>query len=79
MMHEIIHPKTAKKHFYIHFAMIVSLLLSQALSWIIFAAAALMLLSFVWIGYQVWHARKCYNHTQENGEKFDMGMMGEGP
>ena len=76
MMHEIIHPKTAKRHFYIHFAMIVSLLLSQALSWIIFAAAALMLLSFAWIGYQVWYARKRYTHTQENGEKFDMGMMG---
>ncbi len=75
MMHEIIHPKTAKKHFFIHFAMVVSLLLSQTASWIIFAAAALMLLSFIWIGYQIWHAHKLYRHTQENSEKFDMGMM----
>jgi len=75
MMHEIIHPKTAKKHFFIHFTMIVSLLLSQTASWIIFAAATLMLLSFIWIGYQVWHAHKLYRHTRENSEKFDMGMM----
>lgn len=74
MMHEVIHPKTAKKHFWIHLAMILSL------AGMIFVylpiAGALMILSFGWIGFQVLRAGKLYRDTQAHGEKFDMGIMG---
>jgi hypothetical protein len=73
MMHEIIHPKTAKKHLYIHLATIVTFILSLFVSNFIFLAALLMILSFSWMAYQIIHADKLYKETQKNGEKFDMG------
>lgn len=75
MMHEVIHPKTAKKHLYIHLATIITFILSLFISELIFLAAALTVLSFGWISYQVIHAHLLYKKTQETGEKFDMGSM----
>ena len=74
MMHEVIHPKTAKKHFWIHTATMVSLLLSVSISVASYLAGALMMLSFGWITYQILHADRLYRHTQKTGEKFDMKM-----
>lgn len=74
MMHEVIHPKTAKKHFWIHSAMVASLLLSVPIPAAIYLAGLLMIFSFGWISYQILHANKLYRHTQETGEKFDMKM-----
>ncbi len=76
MMHEVIHPKTAKKHLYIHLATIITFILSLFISELIFLAAALTVLSFGWISYQVIHAHLLYNKTQKTGEKFEMGNMG---
>ena len=76
MMHEVIHPKTAKKHLYIHLATIITFILSLFISELIFLASALTVLSFGWISYQVIHAHLLYKKTQETGEKFDMGSMG---
>jgi len=73
MMHEIIHPKTAKKHLYIHLATIVTFILSLFVNAFIFLAAVLTILSFSWMAYQVIHANRLYNETQKNGEKFEMG------
>jgi hypothetical protein len=75
MMHEVIHPKTAMKHLYIHLATIVTFILSVFLSPLIFVAGALTILSFGWMTYQIIHAHILYKKTQETGEKFDMGSM----
>ncbi len=73
MMHEVIHPKTAKKHFWIHLAMVIMLLSSLFLAPLIFVAGALTILSFGWVSYQITHAHLLYRKTEESGEKFDMG------
>jgi MFS family permease len=76
MMHEVIHPKTAKKHLYIHLATIASFVLSLLMEEIIYLSGLLTILSFSWMSYQIIHANKLYKNTQKNGEKFDMGNMG---
>ncbi|OQX49856.1 MAG: hypothetical protein B5M46_03170 [Epsilonproteobacteria bacterium 4484_20] len=75
MMHEVIHPKTANKHLYIHLATLVTFLLSLVIAPLIFLAGLLTILSFAWMTYQIIHAWKLYNHTQETGEKFEMGNI----
>ncbi len=74
MMHEVIHPKTAKKHMWIHLAMIAGLLASFLLPVLLHLSGMVILLSFGWIAYQILHANKLYRHTQETGEKFEMNM-----
>ena len=75
MMHEVIHPKTAMKHLYIHGSTIVTFVLSLFINSFIYLAGLLMLLSFSWMAYQIIHAHKLYKETQKNGEKFDMGNI----
>jgi hypothetical protein len=75
MMHEVIHPKTANKHLYIHLATLVAFLLSLAITPFIYLAGLLTILSFGWMAYQIIHAWKLYQHTQKTGEKFDMGNI----
>jgi len=75
MMHEVIHPKTAKKHLYIHLATIMSFIISLFVNTFIFLSASLTMLSFSWMAYQIIHANKLYKETQKNGEKFEMGSM----
>ena len=75
MMHEVIHPKTAKKHLYIHLTTLVTFIVSLFVNDVIFVAGMLTVLSFGWISWQIIHAWKLYNHTQETGEKFEMGNM----
>ncbi len=72
MMHEVIHPKTAMKHLYIHTASFILLLGAVALKPLIYIAGVTMLLSFGWMLWQVIHAWKLYIHTQRTGEKFDL-------
>ena len=74
MMHEVIHPKTAMKHLYIHLTTVVTFILSIFIPLFIFLAGLLTILSFGWMTYQIVHAWKLYQHTQETGEKFDMTM-----
>ena len=74
MMHEVIHPKTAMKHLYIHLATLVTFILSLFINLFIFLAGALTILSFGWMAWQIVHAWKLYNHTQETGEKFEMNI-----
>jgi hypothetical protein len=75
MMHEVIHPKTAKKHLYIHLATIVTFVLSLFIHHFIFLAGVLTIVSFAWMAWQVKHASKLYKKTQKSGEKFDMGNI----
>ncbi len=74
MMHEVIHPKTAKKHLYIHLASIITFIVSIFIPQIILIAGLLTMLSFGWMGYPIIHAHLLYKKTQETGEKFDMGI-----
>jgi hypothetical protein len=74
MMHEVIHPKTAMKHLYIHLTTLVTFVLSLFISPLIYAAGALTLLSFGWMLWQIIHAWKLYLHTQKTGEKFEMNI-----
>ncbi len=74
MMHEVIHPKTAKKHLYIHLATIVIFVLSLFFTPLIFLAGLLTILSFGWMAYQIIHAWRLYTHTQKTGEKFEMNI-----
>ena len=53
MMHNMIHPKTAMKHLYIHTVTIVSFTLSIFMPQLIFLAELLTILSPGWSGYQV--------------------------
>jgi len=75
MMHEVIHPKTAMRHLYIHLLTMFSFIVSLFIPEVISIAAALLILSFGWMSYQIIHAWKLYTHTQKNGEKFEMGNM----
>ncbi len=76
MMHEVIHPKTAKKRFWIHLAAIATLILSLLVEQVIFVSGALTILSFGWVAWQITHAHLLYRKTEATGEKFDMGNMG---
>jgi hypothetical protein len=75
MMHEIIHPKVAMKHLYIHLATVLLLVLSVFISWFIFVAGVLTVVSFGLIAYHTIHAYLIYVKTQKSGEKFDMGNL----
>ncbi len=72
MMHEVIHPKTAKKHLYIHLATIIAFILSIFIPKFIILAGLLTILSFGWMTYQIIHAHLIYKKIQKSGEKFDM-------
>ncbi len=74
MMHEVIHPKTAMKHLYIHLATLTAFLVSVYYAPVIYLAGSLLILSFGWMLWQIVHAWKLYIHTQKTGEKFEMTM-----
>jgi len=72
MMHEVIHPRTAKKHFWIHIYLIMTLFLSVFEPVLLYVAGVLTLLSFSWVMYQIIHAHLLYKKTQATGEKFEI-------
>jgi len=74
MMHEVIHPKTAMKHLYIHTATLIAFTVSVFFPAVIYLAGILTLLSFGWMLWQIVHAWKLYMHTQKTGEKFEMNI-----
>jgi len=74
MMHEVIHPKTAMKHLYIHLTTIVTFLAALFFTPLLFVAGLLTILSFGWMLWQIVHAWKLYRHTQKTGEKFEMNV-----
>ena len=74
MMHEVIHPKTAKKHLYIHLATVASFIITLWIPALLTLSGLLVILSFAWMTWQIIHAWKLYIHTQKTGEKFDMNV-----
>jgi len=77
MMHEVIHPKTAMKHLYIHLATLATFLLSLLIPALAHLAGALLALSFGWATRQLLKAWKLYYHTQKHGQKFEMNVNGQ--
>jgi hypothetical protein len=77
MMHEVIHPKTAKKHFWIHLSLILTLIGSLFIGQMLILSGLLTILSFGWVSYQIIHAHLLYTKTQKSGEKFEMNMGSE--
>jgi len=72
MMHEVIHPKTAMKHLYIHVTTVVIFVLSLLYAPLLYLAGILTILSFGWMLWQIIHAWRLYRYTQNTGEKFEM-------
>lgn len=73
MMHDVIHPKKAKIHFYIHIAMLVTwtLYILFNLPIIDIIASLFVVLSFGWLLYHLIFAVKKYNYTQKYTEKME--------
>ncbi len=72
MMHEVIHPKIAMRHFYLHSATIATLIGALFLGALLYLSALLLIVSFGWMAYLQWHAWHLYRHTQKTGERFEM-------
>jgi hypothetical protein len=73
MMHDIIHPKKAKKHFYIHVVMLLVLMITLFFNSFIgeLLSAILVLVSFSWLLYNLIYAIKKYQYTQKHTKKFE--------
>ena len=71
MMHEIISPKSAMRHLYLHILTIVLYLFSLLYSDIIFLAGVSTSISFIIIGYHIIYASSIYNKTQKNEQKME--------
>ena len=73
MMHDIIHPKKAKIHFYIHVIMLFSWVIMTLFNFPIvdIISAILVIISFGWLLYNLIYALKKYNYTQKYTEKFE--------
>jgi hypothetical protein len=72
MMHEVIHPKYAKKHLWIHSATFFAGLLSLVFPPLWSLTGALTALSFGWLGIGIYRARSIYRHTERTGERIVM-------
>ncbi len=68
MMHDVIHPKKAKIHFYIHFVTIVIWLLTTDITWL---GSLLLAISFSWLFYNLIFAIKKYTYTQKHCERIE--------
>jgi len=73
MMHDIVHPKTVKKHFYIHILMLTSIAITLFFNYFILnlLSAFLVVVSFGWLLYNLIYAIKKYNYTKKYTEKFE--------
>ena len=68
MMHDVIHPKKAKTHFYIHFLTIVVWLLTTKTT---ILGSLLVTISFSWLFYNLIFSVKKYTYTQKHCEKIE--------
>jgi len=73
MMHDIIHPKKAKKHFYIHVSMLIVLMITLFFNSFVgdLLSAFLILVSFGWLLYNLLYAIKKYRYTQKYTKKIE--------
>lgn len=73
MMHDVIHPKKAKIHFFLHLALFAVWLLVAFFNVAIIKAAAslLLLVSFAWLLYLLLYAARKYRYTQKHCERVE--------
>jgi hypothetical protein len=73
MMHDVIHPKKAKKHFYIHVAMFLVLMIALFVNQFLLnvLSAVLIVLSFGWLLYNLIYAIRKYQYTQKYTKKIE--------
>ena len=72
MMHEIIHPRYARWHLYLHLATLLTVLIGIFWAPAVHLGGMMLVLSFGWLLYHTVHAQSLYRHTQEHGEKFSL-------
>ena len=68
MMHDVIHPKKAKTHFYIHVTTIIFWLLTREIT---ILGSLLITISFGWLFYNLIFAIKKYAYTQKYCERIE--------
>jgi hypothetical protein len=71
MMFDVIHPKKAKIHFWIHISMITAWFLSILYEPISILSSLLLSISFGWLLYHLIYAIKKYNYTQKHTKKME--------
>jgi len=73
MMHDVIHPKQAKRHFYLHVLMLLFLIASLFFNIFILTVlnAILVLLSFGFLLYHLIYAIRKYRYTQKHSKKIE--------
>ncbi len=69
LMHDIIHPKSVKKHFYLHTTLFVIWLAGFMHPLFFQIAGLLAIASFGWLFYHLMYAVYLYRHTQKYSEK----------
>ena len=68
MMHDVIHPKKAKIHFYVHTAMLLTWMINTQTTII---GSLLIIASFGWLLYNLIFAMKKYSYTQKHTQKIE--------
>jgi len=71
MMHDVIHPKKAKIHFYIHVTTIIFWILTNKIT---ILGSILLTISFGWLFYNLIFAIRKYIYTQKHCEKIEWGV-----
>jgi hypothetical protein len=71
MMFDVIHPKKAKIHFWIHLFTLGAWILSKFYAPLSILASILTSLSFAWLLYHLIFAVKKYNYTQKHTQKME--------
>ena len=71
MMHDVIHPKKAKIHFYIHVTTIMFWILTNKIT---ILGSMLLTISFGWLFYNLIFAIRKYIYTQKHCEKIEWGV-----
>ena len=72
MMHEVIHPRYALRHLWIHLAALASLTLGIFVPQLLPIAGGLFVLSFGWLFVAIYRAWHLYRAIQATGERFEM-------
>ena len=74
MMHEVIHPKVAKRLFYLFFASYLLFLGALFFSSLSLVASVFLFISFLWLGILIYNAWQKYLHTLKNGMKIEFPL-----
>ena len=74
MMHEVIHPRYAKKHLWIHLGVFLSALIAIAFPLFWSLTGILLAFSFGWIGVAIYRGWHQYLDVERTGERFSFDL-----